>query len=391
VVDIARKEAKTKIKAEALYTVRMMKRMVSMSNEAGMGLWARTAVAAAMVIFAASATMQAQAPPVVSPATQDAQQAQAPAKQQEPSAPTPQGPIRVGVTPANPFPPVNLKNFTADSPSREVVNSFLKAIWGYDENRIWSVAAILKTPAPGVAEVVVFAADKANPGKDSRAVFFVTPDGKHAIAGDVIDFGAKPFEAARETLQARADGPAEGAAGKDLMLVEFAGLQCPRCQEAQDTMVNLAKDFPEARIVFEDLPMPDLHPYAYRAAAEGVCVRHAKGDAAFFKYAQVVYANQNQLTATGADAALAAAVTAAGGDPKAVMACAATPATKDTLKAAATLATDLGIDQTPILVVNGHSLPLAALPYETLKRIVVYQAVQDGIVVHVQPTLSTLK
>jgi protein-disulfide isomerase len=378
-------------KAEALYTVRMMKRMVSMSNEVGIGYWTRTALAAAIVVFAAGAAMQAQAPPVVSPATQDAQQAQAPAKQQEPSAPTPQGPIREGVTPANPFPPVNLKNFTADSPSREEVNSFLKAIWGYDENRIWSVAAILKTPAPGVAEVVVFAADKATPGKDSRAVFFVTPDGKHAIAGDVMDFGAKPFEATRETLQARADGPAEGAGSKNLMLVEFAGLQCPRCQEAQDTMANLAKDFPEARIVFEDLPISELHPYAYRAAAEGVCVRQAKGDAAFFQYARAVYDKQDQLTATAVDATLTAAVTAAGGDPKAVMACAATPATKDALKSVATLATDLGIDQTPILVVNGHVLPLAALPYETLKRIVAYQAGQDGIVVHVQPTLSTLK
>ncbi len=356
-----------------------------------MGLWARMALAAAVVVFAASASMKAQAPPVVSPATQDAQQAQAPAKQQEPSAPTPQGPIREGAAPANPFPPVNLKNFTADSPSREEVDSFLKSIWGYDENRIWSVAAILKTPAPGVAKVVVFAEDKTKPGKGSQAVFFVTPDGKHAIAGDVMDFGAKPFAAARATLQARADGPAEGAASKDLMLVEFAGLQCPRCQEAQDTMAKLATDFPEARIVFEDVPIAELHPYAYRAAAEGVCVRQAKGDAAFFKYAEAVYGEQAQLTAAGVDAALAAAVTAAGGDPKAAATCSALPATKGAVQASTTLATDLGIDQTPILAVNGHMLPVAGLPYETLKRIVVYQAGQDGIVVHVQPTLSTLK
>jgi protein-disulfide isomerase len=335
--------------------------------------------------------MKAQAPPVMSPATQEAQQAQAGARQQEPSAPTPQGPISQGAAQANPFPPVNLKNFTADSPSREEVNSFLKAIWGFDANRIWSVAAILKTTAPGVSKVVVFLADKANPGKGTQAVFYVTPDGKHAIAGDVIDFGVKPFEATRKTLQDRADGPAEGAASKSLLLVEFADMQCPHCKEAQDTIANLARDFPEARIVFENLPVSELHPYAFRAAAEGVCVRKAKGDAAFFKYLQAVYDKQDQLTTTGADAALGSAVTAAGGDPKAAATCAETQAAKDEVKASMTLATDLGVDLSPMLAVNGHLLPLASLPYETLKRIVAFQAAQDGIVVHVQPTLTTLK
>ena len=67
--------------------------------------------------------------------------------------------------PVNPFPPVNLKNFTASSPTTADVNAFLKQAWGFDDSRIWSVAAILKTQAPGVARVVVFSADKAHPDK----------------------------------------------------------------------------------------------------------------------------------------------------------------------------------------------------------------------------------
>ena len=88
---------------------------------------------------------------------------------------------------------MDLKNFTAASPTTAEVNGFLKQSWGFDENRIWSVAAILKTQAPGVARVIVFAADKSQPEKVSRNDFFVTPDGKHAIADRVIDFGPKPF------------------------------------------------------------------------------------------------------------------------------------------------------------------------------------------------------
>jgi len=52
-----------------------------------------------------------------------------------PSAPAPQAPAQVS------FPKVDLKNFTADSPTVDEVNSFLKAMWGYDENRVWEVAA----------------------------------------------------------------------------------------------------------------------------------------------------------------------------------------------------------------------------------------------------------
>jgi hypothetical protein len=44
-----------------------------------------------------------------------------------------------------------------------------------------------------------------------------------------------------------------------------------------------------------------------------------------------------------------------------------------------------------VLIVNGRILPPANVPYDTLKRMVAYQAQLDGIDVHVQPTLSTLK
>jgi hypothetical protein len=51
----------------------------------------------------------------------------------------------------------------------------------------------------------------------------------------------------------------------------------------------------------------------------------------------------------------------------------------------------VGAEQVPLLAVNGHVLAIAAIPYETLKQMVAYQAEQDGITVHLQPTLSNLK
>jgi protein-disulfide isomerase len=337
----------------------------------------KIALMAVVAMVGAGVSVRAQAPPQMSPATAEAQQAQ-------PQAPTPPA------APVNPFPAVNPKNFTATTPTVAEVNDFLKVVWGYSQERIWSVAAIQKTPAPGVVRVVVFAASKADPSKVNRNEFFVTPDGKHAIADAVIDFGVKPFADRRATLQERADGPGEGAASKQLLLVEFADLLNEKSKDAQDTIDNLVKDFPQARLVVENLPS-DSGPYAFRAAAEGVCVRKAKGDAAFFTYVQAVFSKQQGLTAATLEPALGAAVTAAGGDPASVAACADSQAAKDDVKASIALGAEVGIDQAPVLVVNGRVLPLSGAPYETLKHIVAYQAQLDGITVNVQPTLSTLK
>jgi hypothetical protein len=62
-----------------------------------------------------------------------------------------------------------------------------------------------------------------------------------------------------------------------------------------------------------------------------------------------------------------------------VDACAATQATKDAVNASLKLGEAVGVDQTPMLSVNGHMLPLTQVPYETLKKIVAYQASLDGV------------
>ena len=281
-------------------------------------------------------------------------------------------------TKADPFPPINQKFFTAQSPTVDTVNAFLKALWGYDSNRIWRVEAIQTTAAPNVSKVVVFVSDKTVGSKVQPTAFFVTPDGKHAVAGDaVVPFGAMPFADVRKELEAQADGATRGASNKDLLLVEFADLQCPHCKEAQPTMDNLVKDFPNARIVYQSFPLVDLHPFAFKAAAYGYCVQKQKNDA-FFVYAAAVFDTQAALTPETGDQTLKNAVTKAGLDPGAVDACAATQATKNQVNASIKLAQDIGVEQTPMLAVNGRLLPLAGIPYETLKSIVSYEAGLDG-------------
>ena len=299
-------------------------------------------------------------------------------------APAKTAPLRLQTlapeTMADPFPATNPKLFTTDTPSVATVDSYLHAVVGYDAKRIWRVVAIQKTAAAGVSKVVALISEKSPNAKVQQASFFILPDGKHLIAdtNSVLPFGADPYADYRAKLQAGATGPATGASGKELLLVEFTDLQCPHCKDAQATMKRLTADFPQAKIVYESLPLVEIHPYAEKAALYAACMAK-KSTEAFLSYEQAVYDLQSRLTATEADGALNAAVTKAGGDPSAVRSCAAGDEAKKEVDASVRLAADLGINETPMLAVNGRLVPLGAVPYETLREIVLFQAGLDGV------------
>ena len=313
--------------------------------------------------------------------------AQAPAAPAAPSAPTPNlvaapTPNLVAApaptAPVDPLPPANPKAFTAASPTKETVNSFLNQVWGFDANRVWRVMGIESTAAPNITKVIVFVTSKTPDAKVQAATFFVTPDGKHAIEGaSVVSFGATPFAETGNLLKAQATGAARGAASKDLLLVEFADLQCPYCKVAQSTMDQIVKDFPAARVVFQEFPLVDIHPSAFKAAAYGVCAQK-QSDEAFFKYAAGVFDTQEGLSPATEDTLLRAAAQRAGLDGAAIVACANTQATKEIVNADIKLADEAGVDQTPMLAINGHLVPLG-IPYDTLKQIIVYRAKLDGV------------
>ena len=290
----------------------------------------------------------------------------------EPAAPAPSGPPE--------FPKPDPANFTAAAPTKEDVNAFLQANWGYDESRVWQVQAILKTPVDGLSKVVVYVGDKTGAQKPAALGFFVLPDGKHLISGeDVLPFGANPFAEVRAKMQERADGPYRGAASKDLEIVEFADMQCPHCKEAQANMDKLAVDFPNARIVFQNDPIPSIHPEAVTAASYGNCVAKMAGSTAFFQFSSAVFDGQDGLSSPdGATLTLNSAVTKAGLDPAKVAACAATPEVKTQIDTSIKLAEEIGVESVPTLVINGRSIPGTA-PYDTLKKIIQFQEKEDGI------------
>ena len=328
--------------------------------------------------FASALALIAMSLPVLQAA---AQQDVPAAPEQAPSAQAPSAPAPAAPTPAVApvFPKPDPANFTAATPTKDAVNAFLTVSWGYEESRVWQVQAILKTPVEGVSKVIVFIGDKTGKQKPAALQFFVLPDGKHIIAGeDIIAFGEHPYAELRAIAQERADGPYRGSALKTLEIIEFADFQCPHCKEAQANMDKLAVDFPKARFVFQNYPLPQ-HPAAAGAAAYGLCVAKQGGSAAFFTFASAVFDGQDGLeTPDGATLTLNSGVTKAGLDPAKIAACSTTPAIIAAVEASKKLAQDLSITQTPTLLVNGRQVPANA-PYDVIKQIILFQAKLDGV------------
>jgi protein-disulfide isomerase len=303
------------------------------------------------------------------------------AQQQVPAAPAPEV-SAPAPSAAITLPKPNPADFTAVSPTKEMVSAFLQMAWGYDDSRVWQVQGILKTPAEGTSKVFIVVADKSGKVKPSMLHFYVLPDGKHILAGDeLLPFGDHPYTEFRALLQQRADGPYRGSAAKDLELVEFADFQCPHCKEAQANMDKLVADFPKARIVFQNYPLGNAAWKGSKPAASyGVCVAKLGGSDAFFQYASTVFDGQDGLSSDdGVTLTLNAAVAKVGLDPAKVAACAATPETKAAVEASVKLGKDVGVVETPTLLVNGRQVPLGGLPYETIKQIVQYQMKLDGL------------
>jgi protein-disulfide isomerase len=257
-------------------------------------------------------------------------------------------------------------------PTEETVNSFMQQTFGYDSSVTWKIASIKPAPADGLAEVVVVVG---NSQGQQVTTFYVTPDGKHAMVGDLIPFGAKPFEPAKTALEKGVNGPSKGPEKASVMIVEFSDLQCPHCKEAQPILEKLMADEPNAKFVFQQYPLPQ-HNWAAKGAAYADCLGRMNKDAVW-KFLDGTFEEQSNITESNADEKLSAIVEKSGVTPAQVAACAAKPETKKRVDDSVALGSSVGVNSTPTLYVNGRRISnMTAIPYDVLKELVEYGAKQ---------------
>jgi protein-disulfide isomerase len=257
-------------------------------------------------------------------------------------------------------------------PSEATVDSFMQQTFGYEANVTWKVSSIKPAPVPGLAQVDVILA---NPQGQQSSRFYVTADGEHAVVGEIIPFGVKPFERTSKLLQKGITGPSRGPKDAPVTIVEFGDLQCPACKAAQPAIEALIAAEPNARFVFQNFPL-EMHNWAAKGAAYDDCVAQASNDA-FWKFIAKTYESQADITAENADQKLTALADAAGVKGADIAACANTPATKAHVDASLALGKSVNVTGTPTLFINGRSIGnVGQVPAEAMKSLVEFSAKQ---------------
>jgi protein-disulfide isomerase len=260
-------------------------------------------------------------------------------------------------------------------PSEDTVNSFLFQMFGYDGTNTWKVGEIRPSEVPGLAEVAVVITN-AQGSNVNRLL--VSSDGKHVITGDILPFGAKPFDDARAKLEVGVNGPAKGPEKAVVEIVEFSDMQCPHCAKAAATIDQLLALEPEAHFVFQNFPLP-MHNWAEKAASYVDCIGRASAgqpaNETVWKFIQKTFEDQANITVANADEKLKAIATASGANADEIATCAAKPDTKARIEASVALGKSVGVSATPTLFINGRSLP-AGVPVDLLKKIADFMANQ---------------
>jgi protein-disulfide isomerase len=97
-------------------------------------------------------------------------------------------------------------------------------------------------------------------------------------------------------LKPPAGAPARGAADAKVVMQVFSDFQCPFCASLGTTVEEIEKSYGElVRVEWRNFPLP-FHPDAGAAAQAAVEVHAQKGDAGFWAFHDLLFANQSDLS-----------------------------------------------------------------------------------------------
>ncbi|MEZ4339021.1 MAG: thioredoxin domain-containing protein [Sandaracinaceae bacterium] len=109
------------------------------------------------------------------------------------------------------------------------------------------------------------------------------------------DDEARPWETRAYGMVAPEDAPRRGAARPRVVVQAFSDFECPYCAQAEPTIDRLLEDYGDCvQVVWRNRPMP-YHANARRAARAAHEVWAQRGDAAFWRYHDLLFADQEHL------------------------------------------------------------------------------------------------
>lgn len=224
---------------------------------------------------------------------------------------------------------------------------------------------------PGFDEIMVlFSAD----GKTSKPMtFLLSTDGKTLAQFTKFDISKDP-----KTLVSDAGRPSRGGpANAPVVIVGFDDLECPYCSKMHaqlfPALLDRYKD--QVRIVYRDFPL-DQHPWATRAAIDANCLA-AQSVPGYWNVVDYVHAHAGEMggtekTLAKANETLDTLAKEEGKRQKVnetILNACIEKQDDAAVKASIKAGSDLGVEATPALYINGERLE-GAVPVEFVYRMI---------------------
>ncbi len=199
--------------------------------------------------------------------------------------------------------------------------------------------------------------------------FHVSKDGAKIMQGKVFDIGDSPFAGDLKLLKT-GNAPAMGPADAPVTIAIFSDFQCQYCKEEAKTLrSNLEKAYPtQARLVFKDLPIEQIHNWAKPAALIGRCIARQNAGA-FWQYHDWIFDQQAAIKAEELQAKAIEFAGTKGMDTLQLTQCISGKLTAKEVEDSIAEARALQVASTPTLFVNGRRM-VGSVGWDQLKQVI---------------------
>lgn len=238
------------------------------------------------------------------------------------------------------------------SQTQKNIEAYLRNLYAFGPDVKLVVGPLKESQVEGILEADI---DVTLGENKQNAKFYVSKDGRYLFRGDLSDMTKDPL--AENLAQIRmSDAPALGDPKAPVTIVEYSDFECPVCRSLHDTLRGILPNYPgKVRVIFKDFPLEQLHPWARTAAIAGRCAYQQKPEA-FWKMYDLIYDNQEIISAENAWAKMTDYAAQVGLDAGSFKSCMAGPDAAAAVNASRANGQRLEVNSTPTVFVNGRRM-----------------------------------
>lgn len=240
----------------------------------------------------------------------------------------------------------------ASTQAQKNIEAYLRNLYAFGPDVKLVVGPLKESPAEGMLETNI---DVTIGENKENARFYVSKDGRFLFRGELSDMTKDPL--AENLAQIRmTDSPALGDPKAPVTIVEYSDFECPVCRNLHDALRSILPNYTgKVRVIFKDFPIEQLHPWARTAAIAGRCAYQQKPEA-FWKVYDLIYDNQEVISAANAWGKMVEYAGQSGLDADAFKGCMASPEAGAAVNASHANGEKLEVNSTPTVFVNGRRM-----------------------------------